>query len=128
MKITPRNIAKIKHFAKHCMKELGVKGPIKLILSKNQTGQPTAGYYDPYNHIIFVAVRNRAMADVMRTIAHELTHCGQKERGIEFPHDDDGLQPYEDEANTMSGRLVRFYGRKHRYIYEDLIMEMLKTI
>jgi hypothetical protein len=86
---------------------------------------PTAGYFDPGTCRVFVAVHNRAIADVMRTLAHELTHCRQKQQGIIFPHDDDGLQPLEDEANTMSGRLVRFYGRKNRDIYLDLISEGL---
>ena len=66
------------------------------------------------------------MADIMRTLAHELTHCRQNEQGTDFPFDDEGLQPLEDEANTMSGRLVRFYGRKNRDIYEDLISEGLQ--
>ena len=81
---------------------------------------PTAGYYNPEDSVVFVAVHNRAIADIMRTLAHELTHCRQKQQGIIFPHDDDGLQPLEDEANTMSGRLVRYWGREHREIYEDL--------
>ena len=69
---------------------------------------------------VSVAVKNRAIADVMRTIAHELTHLRQIESGVEFPEDDEGMQPYEDEANYMSGRLVRFFGRKNQEIYSDV--------
>ena len=123
MKLTKENVEKIKAFAKHCIKELGLKGKVKIILSKHQTGMPTAGYFNPENCDIFVAVHNRAIADIMRTMAHELTHCRQQQQGTDFPYDDEGLQPLEDEANTMSGRLVRFYGRKNRDIYADLIME-----
>ena len=126
MKLTKQNIESIHHFASHCAKELGLKGKVKVILSKHQTGMPTAGYFDPENHVVFVAVHNRAIADIMRTLAHELTHCRQKQDGTVFPHDDEGLQPLEDEANTMSGRLVRFYGRQHRNIYADLIAEGLQ--
>ena len=126
MKLTKQNIEKIDHFAKHCVKELGLKAKVKVILSRHQTGMPTAGYYNPSEHTVFVAVHNRAMADIMRTLAHELTHCRQNEQGTDFPNDDEGLQPLEDEANTMSGRLVRFYGRKNRDIYEDLISEGLQ--
>ena len=81
---------------------------------------PTAGYYDISNNRIFVCAKNRALADTLRTLAHELTHCKQMEDGIVFPEDDEGLQQFEDMANLMSGRLVRFYGRKHREIYSDL--------
>ena len=126
MKLTKENVELITKFAKHCIKELGLKGKISIKLSKNQTGMPTAGYFDPNTCEVFVAVHNRAIADVMRTMAHELTHCRQQQQGADFPHDDEGLQPLEDEANTMSGRLVRFYGRKNREIYADLISEGLQ--
>jgi hypothetical protein len=126
MKLTKHNIEKMKHFAKHCIHELGIKGHVKIHLSKHQTGMPTAGYYNPEDDTIYVAVHNRAFADVMRTMAHELTHYRQKQQGIDFPTDDEGLQPLEDEANLMSGRLVRFYGRKNRDIYSDLISEGLQ--
>ena len=128
MKLTEKNIKLIENFTKHCIKKLGLKLKVKITLSKHQTGKPTAGYFNPNDCTIFVAVHNRAIADIMRTIAHELTHCKQHQDGVEFPHDDEGLQPYEDEANLMSGRLVRFYGRKHREIYSDLISEGLQRI
>lgn len=126
MKLTKENVELITKFAKHCIKELGLKGKVKIILAKRQTGMPTAGYFDPNTCEVFVAVHNRAIADVMRTMAHELTHCRQQQQGTNFPNDDEGLQPLEDEANTMSGRLVRFYGRKNRDIYADLISEGLQ--
>lgn len=128
MKLTKHNVKIIEQFAKHCIKELGLKGPIHIKLSKHQTGMPTAGYFDPGNCRVFVAVHNRAIADVMRTLAHELTHCRQQQQGTDFPNDDQGLQPLEDEANIMSGRLVRFYGRKHKDIYADLIAESLERL
>ena len=126
MKLTKENVEIITKFAKHCIKELVLKGKISIELSNHQTGMPTAGYFHPNNCTIFVAVHNRAIADIMRTLAHELTHCRQKQQGVLFPDDDNGLQPLEDEANTMSGRLVRFYGRKNREIYADLISEGLQ--
>ena len=126
MKLTKQNIKLIKNFAIHCIKELGIKNKVKITISKKQTGLPTAGYFNPNDCTIFVATHNRAIADIMRTIAHELTHCKQHEKGIKFPHDDESLQPFEDEANLMSGRLVRFWGRKHREIYADLSSEYLQ--
>lgn len=126
MKLSKENIEKMRQFARHCIKELGLKGHVKIRLSTKQTGLATAGFYNPEDDTIYVAVKNRAMADVMRTMAHELTHCRQKQQGTEFPYDDESLQPLEDEANTMSGRLVRFYGRKNRFIYDDLINEGLQ--
>jgi hypothetical protein len=120
MKLTKQNVKIIKTFIHHCLKELGIKKKVRIILSKNQTELPTAGYFNPHKREVFVAIHNRAIADVMRTISHELTHCKQADDGIIFPEDDAGLQQFEDSANLMAGRLVRFYGRKHREIYADL--------
>ena len=126
MKLTKENVQTITQFAKHCIRELGIKTSVKITLSKRQTGQATAGYYNPQDCTVFVAVHNRAIADIMRTLAHELTHCKQQEDGIEFPNDDEGLQPIEDFANVEAAKLVRFYGRKNRDIYSDLISEGLQ--
>ena len=121
MKINERNLTMLEKFVTHCAKELGLSGNIKIeLLSSHENTLPTAGSYDPQNDIVRVSIKNRAIADCMRTIAHELTHKRQRDEGTVFPEDDDGLQKYEDEANIMSGRLVRFWGRNHREIYEDL--------
>lgn len=126
MNLTPENVAKIKRFVKHVMHELGLKGKCKIVLSGKPTGLPTAGYYSPDTDEIVVACKNRAVADVMRTCAHELVHMQQRQHGTEFPSDDESLQPYEDEANTLSGRYVRFHGREHHDIYEDLSEAMIR--
>lgn len=106
----------------HCCKQLGIDhGTINLKLVYNAKGPlKSAGGYEPDTGNIVVVCQNRATADIYRTIAHELTHLKQKLSGVVFPDNDDDLQKYEDEANTMSGRLVRFYGRSHPEIYADL--------
>jgi hypothetical protein len=122
MDLSDKEIVRIvTEFAQHCVKELGIRNPAKVTLSTEPfSSQPTAGYYDLTNNRIFVCAKNRAIADVCRTLAHELTHCKQMEDGVVFPEDDEGLQEFEDMANLMAGRLVRFHGRKHREIYSDL--------
>lgn len=111
----------VKTFAQHCVEELKISRPAQIAIStKPFSDMPTAGYYDPGNNKIFVCAKNRAIADVLRTLAHELTHCKQMEDGVVFPEDDEGMQEYEDEANTLAARYVRYWGRKHREIYSDL--------
>ena len=102
MKLTKENIQKITQFAKHCIRELGLKTSVKITLSKRQTGQATAGYYNPQDCTVFVAVHNRAIADIMRTLAHELTHCKQQEDGIEFPNDDEDEDEDEEEPEPKT--------------------------
>jgi hypothetical protein len=126
MELSKENVEKIREFCKHCFRELGLKGKVKIILSRKPTGMPTAGFFIPEECVVGVACHNRAMADVMRTIAHELTHCKQHLDGVVFPEDDEGLQPYENQANEKSGFLVRHWGRAHRDIYADLCSESFR--
>jgi hypothetical protein len=128
MELTRKNIEQIELFAWHCIKELGLKGKITVVLSHKPTGLPTAGFFDPENQRIMVAVHNRAMADVFRTIAHELVHRMQQQTGIIFPSDEENLRPYESQANDMGGRLVRVFGRAHPEIYNDLNPTLLSEV
>ncbi len=120
MEINKHNLDIIAKFVSHCAKELNLHNDIKIKLLLKQQGAPTAGTYDPVSDIIRVSVKNRAIADCLRTIAHELTHQQQRESGVSFPETDEELQKYEDSANVSSGKLVRFWGREHSEIYSDL--------
>lgn len=117
---TPETVKLIEKFIKYCSTKLDFKGPVNVVLSLKSQEMPTAGHFDPNTRRIVVSIKNRAIADCLRTLSHELTHLAQLDRGIIFPTDDAGLQPFEDEANVMSGRLVRFFGRENREIYSDL--------
>ena len=123
MDLTDRNKEIVEEFVKHCKKELGIVSKFSVKLVKKGLADPTAGTFNPNTREIMVCCKNRAIADCLRTIAHELTHLKQLEDmdgGEEFPDNDEELQPYEDSANLMAGRIVRFWGRNHREIYEDL--------
>ena len=115
MKITKENIDLVKKFINYCVEKLDIKSKeINVVLSEVAQEMPTAGHFNPNTKKINVTVKNRALADCLRTISHELTHFKQLESGVDFPEDDDGLQKYEDEANVMSGRFVRFFGRENK--------------
>jgi hypothetical protein len=121
MKLNNENIKIVESFVQYCIKELQIKKDVNLILvEKRQDTHASAGSYNPENGEIRVVIKNRAIADCLRTIAHELTHQKQNETVKVFPNTDEELQPYEDEANIESGKLVRFWGRKHKEIYDDI--------
>jgi len=67
------------------------------------------GYLDPDNGNIVVVGVNRNLADILRTVAHELVHTKQLLSKEEFN---------EDEANSKAAIIVRKYGLENRYIYE----------
>lgn len=120
MHVTPEKIKLIEKFVKYCSDKLDLHGDIHVILSTKSQEMPTAGHFDIISKKITVSINNRAIADIMRTISHEMTHLAQLQRGVVFPSDDTSLQPFEDEANIQSGRFVRFFGRENREIYSDL--------
>jgi hypothetical protein len=123
MDLTPKNKKIVEEFIRHCKDELGIVSRFTVKLINRGLEHPTAGTFNPSTSEIFVCCKNRAIADCLRTIAHEMTHLKQLEEMDHdegFPTSDEELQPLEDMANTYGGRLVRFWGRKNREIYEDL--------
>ena len=122
MELTTKNIKIINDFTLHCRNKLGIKEPeIKIKLLTTSQKAPSAGGFNVQTKEVLCCIKNRAVADILRTIAHELTHMKQLlVDKIIFPGDDDGLQEFEDQANASSGKLVRFYGREHPEIYDDL--------
>jgi hypothetical protein len=65
-----------------------------------------------------VAFGQRHIMDVLRTVAHELTHKHQHEREA-VPNDagETGSR-YENEANARAGVLMRDYGRLHPELFD----------
>ena len=117
------NQLEVKAFVEHCCEQLGITGEtvnLKLVFGSGEELR-SAGGFDPSTLTITVQCKNRAVADIYRTIAHELTHMKQLVVDkVNFPEDDEGLQPLEDEANVHAARIVRFFGRENPSIYADL--------
>ena len=77
------------------------------------------------NGDIWVYVGDRNMADIMRTLAHELIHLKQFGEGdASDDMDEEQRQHIEDEANALAGRLMREYGKQHEEIYENKKSQM----
>jgi hypothetical protein len=120
MNQTSENLNLLKAFAVYVIKQLKIKENAHIVfLFGHDPNYPSAGGYMPGSATVVVAVKNRAIADVMRTLAHELTHHKQYELGMIGPEDSDN-QSLEDQANVYAGRLVRWFGREHKEIYADL--------
>ena len=114
--------ATIGEFIKYACKDLGIqKFPSKLTLSYDTDAareKRSFGYFDPNNNQIWVYVKNRNMADILRTLAHELVHRKQDEDGrIDYESGETGSD-IENEANAQAGVLLRDYGKVDNGIYE----------
>ena len=84
------------------------------------------GQYDPSKKSIVTYVENRNMADVLRTLCHELVHHKQNEEGrIEVNSGETGSD-IENEANATAGILLRDYGKLNSMIYESRLTEDIK--
>ena len=78
------------------------------------------GSYNPQTDELLVVRGNRMVADVLRTLAHELVHRKQNELGQLEPGSGVTGSPTENEANAAAGVLLRLYGAKNTDIYEAI--------
>lgn len=73
----------------------------------------TFGRYINDINTLEVAFGQRHIMDVLRTVAHELTHQLQHEREEVPGNAGETGSPYENEANARAGVLMRDYGQLH---------------
>jgi Zn-dependent peptidase ImmA (M78 family) len=112
-------------FLTYACNELGIDTPPKVFLNNSVDFGPknkTFGHFNVADDKIVVAASNRNLADILRTIAHELTHYKQKldgrldlDNSVESGADGSEI---ENEANSKAGVIMREFGRKHPEIYE----------
>lgn len=84
----------------------------------NVNGQPSFGLYVNKERILFISLSDRHPIDVLRTLAHELTHYKQDIDGR--LNQDSGItgSPEENEAHHMAGIIMRNFSKK----YPDYMM------
>ena len=112
----------IKKFIGFAIKELGIqKPPTGITLSRDNNmakANHTFGTFNPNNDKIWLYVKNRNMADLLRTLAHELVHRKQAEDGrIDMNSGETGSE-IENEANAQAGVLLRKFGKQNEEIYQ----------
>jgi RNA polymerase sigma factor (sigma-70 family) len=108
----------LRDFIEFCVKELKIEHMPRVKLRKDPQWPAvhrTFGRYNDETKTLEVAWGQRHIMDVLRTVAHELTHKHQHEREGQRMGADAGEtgSPYENEANARAGVLMRDYGRLH---------------
>ena len=105
-------------FIEFAAKELGIDTP-KIKLKFSHDGLVTTAAYGDKS--IQVYAKERALVDIMRSIAHEMTHMKQDIEGRLEPsqHEKNNAagSPIENEANSKSGEIIRHFGKKYPQIY-----------
>ena len=115
---TPQKAPLMKRFVEYACGELNINEPqIHIINSPTYSQEHKSfGGYIPSEEKILVVVHNRNMADILRTLAHELVHHMQNLKGDEL-NGDDGSE-IENEANAQAGVIMRKFGRENPEIFE----------
>ena len=107
-------------FVTYVSEYLSISKPkIKLMNQSTYTEQHHSfGGYMPSEEKIMVVVHNRNMADILRTVAHEMVHHMQNMDDRLNPNSGEDGSPEENEANSLAGIIMRQFGRENEHIYE----------
>jgi type IV secretory pathway VirD2 relaxase len=111
----------LREFAKFVKEELGIKNMPTISLQNGRKELKTTASYDytKENKIVKINAKNRALVDVMRSLAHELVHHKQWEDGKLKVRPADIGSPEEDEANALAGRYIKMFAQKDDTIYDE---------
>jgi hypothetical protein len=111
----------LRDFVAWCVDELDIQQELPRIRfqdDKEGPDQHHTGYYNDNKDIMWIYTGNRNMIDIMRTVAHELTHRKQHEDNRIIGDQAYPGSPIEQEADAMAGYLMKLYGKMHPEIIE----------
>ena len=111
-------------FIVFCAQMLPIEGDFKiyLVANRNNHGILTTALYEVGNNCCKIYAKNRAFSDVMRSVAHEMTHMMQDELGLIRGPIRDAGGFHEDQANAKAGELIKLFAKSkkgRRSIYES---------
>ncbi len=110
-------------FILFCADSLPIEGDfeVHLVNSREPHGISTTALYEVGNNCCKVYCKNRALADVLRSVAHEMTHMMQDQIGILKGNIRDAGGFHEDQANAKAGELIKLFAKsapERKMIYE----------
>ena len=119
----------LEDFLPFVMKELKLNSlpKIKLVTQVKDNEQPTFGKYVNEKHVLYIGVKNRHIIDVLRTMAHELTHYKQDTESRLYHGAGDTGSDIENEANEIAGIIMRKFNKAHRHYFEKPALDLLES-
>jgi hypothetical protein len=112
----------LRDFVKFCVDQLDIERMPRVKLRRDPEWckrNRTFGRYNDDAEMLEVAWGNRHIMDVLRTVAHELTHKHQHEREAVPADAGETGSPYENEANAKAGVLMRAWAQRHPGHFES---------
>lgn len=115
--------SRLDDFMKYAQNELEIAEPPLLVVVDNKEEalkNTSFGGYSPGEKTIYLNIAGRHIADVLRTLGHEMVHHKQNENGVLHKYAGETGSEFEDEANSKAGVLMRNYGKSNPAIYEEV--------
>jgi hypothetical protein len=117
----------LKDFIARTMQRLRLADPPRVVFHKNSTWAEqnrSFGQFDPDTNTLHVSLPDRHVMDIMRTIAHELTHAKQNEK-YQLPDTagETGSR-WENSANAMAGIIMRDMAQANPGLFEAVTQDI----
>ncbi len=113
--------SEVETFKDWMIEKLGITGPVTIELSMDseeaQQNHHTGGHV-PGSGEIWVYAKNRNLVDILRTVAHELTHVKQGELDMIDPGASYPGSPIESQADVVAGKWIKIYGEENNHIFQ----------
>ena len=113
------------NFVDFAHKELNIDDDCPIDVETEPSSEYTTGNYHINDRKIKILDNGRKLADILRTIAHELVHHKQNELGMLVGDIPEIGGKIEDQANAYAGRLVKKYGKQTPNLYSESKKDIL---
>jgi hypothetical protein len=122
--LTPEKIKMAGEFTLFCAEHLPIEEDFEvyLVSQREPHSISTTAVYEVGNNCCKIYAKNRSLPDILRSVAHEMTHMMQDEMGLINGPIRDAGGFHEDQANAKAGELLKLFAKskKHRKsIYES---------
>jgi ParB-like nuclease domain len=114
-------LSTLKDFIAFCKGELNIQSLPKISLIKDRSfveQNRSYGEYNPQTNSLKVFYPGRNLADICRSLAHELCHHRQNELDMIYNDAGETGTDIENDANAMAGIIMRDYGKKNVAVYD----------
>jgi pyrimidine deaminase RibD-like protein len=123
----PDQLKKILHrFYASCVDKLQLENPPQLRLETTPDWSQengSFGQYESETNTLILATSGRHVLDILRTMAHEMTHRQQDEQNpLPIDAGETG-SPWEDQANAMAGRIMRDWAQEQPEMFDGVTLE-----
>ena len=129
LNIPKEKIRLASEFCLFCANELPIEGDFEvyMVSERKPYSIGTTAVYEVGNNVCKIYCRDRALADCLRSIAHEMTHMMQDEMGLIVGSVRDAGGFHEDQANARAGELIKLFAKSkpaRKKIYERKIISL----